>query len=396
VSLSEHPARGLLDQFRLRYGQHPRLFYAPGRINLIGDHTDYNEGFVLPFAIDLGVSVAAAARTDRRLLLYSVQLDEDADIDLDLPEQRRQGTWTDYVEGVARCLESRGARLGGANLLVSGNVPLGAGLSSSAALEIALALALCRLSNIQLDPLTIVLAAQEAEHEYVGTHSGIMDQYVATFGKSHSCLLLDCRSLQSTMVPLRVADTALIVCDTGVKHQLASSEYNLRRAQCAEGVREIRQHLPLIHSLRDVSVSDFQRIEEYLSEPIRQRCRHVVTENARTVEAASALAACDLQQLGRLMFDSHRSLQIDYEVSCPELDILVETSAKTNGVWGSRMTGGGFGGCTINLVRTNAVAEFVEAVTRSYNDTIGSPVRVFETHSADGAHEILLRPGASH
>lgn len=373
MSLPEGSVGRLLNEFRVRYAQEPRLFYAPGRINLIGEHTDYNEGFVLPFAIDLGVSVAVAARGDRRLLFYSVQLDEDAVIDLDLPEQRRRGTWLDYVEGVARCLESRGARLVGANLLVSGNVPLGAGLSSSAALEIALATALCQLSNIRLDPITIVLAAQEAEHRYVGAQSGLMDQYVATFGKAHSCLLLDCRSLKSTLIPLRPADTALIVCDTGIKHKLAASEYNLRRAQCAEGVREIREHLPLIRSLRDVSVSDFQRIEEYLPEPIRRRCRHVVTENARTLEAAEALKACDLQGLGRLMFDSHRSLRVDYEVSCPELDIIVDTSTHIDGVWGSRMTGGGFGGCTINLVRNDAVTGFIEVITRIYNETIGSP-----------------------
>jgi len=279
----------LVENFRKHYSSEPRIFYAPGRINLIGEHTDYNDGFVLPMAIDYGTAVLASSRTDRTISVFSVQLNDNQTVDLNAPEQRRRGHWIDYVEGVARALTRRGVPLPGAHLLISSNVSMGAGLASSAALEVALAFALSQLANIHDDPLKWVFAAQEAEHDYVGTESGIMDQFISVFGKAGSCLLLDCRSLEFSAIPVPVNDVAWIVCDTRVKHRLAFSEYNRRRLECRDGIRQIAQFLPGKSSLREVANTEYQHIEMKITDPERRRCRHVISENERTLASATAL-----------------------------------------------------------------------------------------------------------
>src|SRR6267143_4716677 len=245
----------LRSEFARLYGTQPRLFRAPGRINLIGEHTDYNDGFVLPMAIDRETVVAGAARDDRLIRARSYAQGETVELDLDRPGSPRRGVWFDYVEGVAQALIARGKSLTGANLLIQSNVPLGAGLSSSAALEVSIGFALLAISGQELDPLSLALAGKEAEHNYVGTMCGIMDQYAATFSKAGHALRIDCRSLESTLVPVDLSDTAIVVCDTNIKHNLASSEYNKRRAECEEGVQLLAQVLPEIIALRDVSVS---------------------------------------------------------------------------------------------------------------------------------------------
>jgi galactokinase len=383
----------VIDRERLRelfaqcYPSSPRLFYAPGRVNLIGEHTDYNNGFVMPVAIDRGTMVGAAGRSDRRVRVRSINIGESAEFDLDRPGPARRGSWLDYVEGVAQCLESRGVRLNGADILILSDVAVGAGLSSSAALEVSVGMALAAVSGKVIDRRELALAAQQAEHRYVGIQSGLMDQYIALFGKSNHSLLLDCRSLDYDLIPLDLSQTALVICDTRVRHSLASSEYNARRSECQQGVRFLQEVLPAIESLRDVSPTDFHKHHERLPEPIRRRCRHVVTENERTLEAAAAFRSGRLADLKRLMAGSHRSLRDDYEVSCLELDLMVQAASDVPGVTGARMTGGGFGGCTVNLVRREALDQFHERVTLEYQRATGLAPAIFTAEASDGARE---------
>lgn len=378
--------------FRETYGREPRLFRAPGRVNLIGEHTDYNGGFVLPLAIDRETVVAAAPRADRRVVAYSLNLAERAEFHLDEPGERRRGVWLDYVEGVAHALESRGVRLGGAELLILSDVPSGAGLSSSAALEVSAGLALASVSGAEVDPVELALAGQQAEHTYVGTMCGIMDQFVASLGRKGHALLIDCRTLEAEPVPLDTTETAVVVCDTRVKHDLSTSEYNTRRAECERGVELLKEFLPGVTQLRDVGVEEFERHESRLPEPVRRRCRHVVGENERTLRAARALRRGDLEEVGRLMRRSHESLRDDYEVSCAELDFLAETAWDFGaGVVGSRMTGGGFGGSTVSLVRRAALADFERTITGEYRRRFDTEPAVHVTDAGEGAGEITQK-----
>lgn len=378
----------LRSEFARLYGTQPRLFRAPGRINLIGEHTDYNDGFVLPMAIDRETVVAAAARDDRLIRARSCAQGETVELDLDRPGSPRRGAWFDYVEGVAQALIARGKSLRGSDLLIQSNVPVGAGLSSSAALEVSIGFALLVASGEELDPLSLALAGRDAEHNYVGTMCGIMDQYAATFARAGHALQIDCRSLESTLVPVDLSDTAIVVCDTNAKHNLASSEYNKRRAECEQGVQLLRQVLPDIAALRDVSISQFENHQHRLPKLLRRRCRHVITENARTLRAAEALKARDLKTMGALMAESHRSLRDDYEVSCIELDLMFEIAQSLGQVIGARMTGGGFGGCTINFVRRDGLESFCEAILVGYQRETGITPTRYVVSAADGVSEI--------
>lgn len=380
------------EAFREQFGKdgEPRLFRAPGRVNLIGEHTDYNDGFVLPMAIDRETVVAARAKDNRRVRVHSLNSRETAEFDLDNPGQKQRGIWLDYVEGVAQSLQARGLRLRGADLLLSSNVPAGSGLSSSAALEISVGMALLEISGIEVDRVALALAGQQAEHVYVGTKCGIMDQLVAACGHRGHALLIDCRSLEMTQIPLETSEVVIAICDTRVKHELSSSEYNTRRAECERGVQIFSELLPHVRALRDVSLVDFQMYEKHLPDPVRARCRHVVTENARTLAAASALRANDFKEMGQLMLKSHESLRDDYEVSCRELDVLVEIASSIDGVYGARMTGGGFGGCTVNLVRAATLEKFQERVTAEYNKATGKIPPIYISEPGDGAREITV------
>jgi len=382
----------LRQAFNALYSSEPRLFRAPGRVNLIGEHTDYNDGFVLPMAIDLSTLTAGATRDDRTVRVYSLNVAEQFEFNLDLPGMRRRGIWPDYVEGVARMLEADGVRLRGADLLVSTDVPVGAGLASSAALEISVGFALLSLSGVEIDRAALAQAGQKAEHEYVGARVGIMDQLTATLARRHHAMLIDCRTLATTYLPLDTSDAAVVVCDSGVKHDLAASEYNTRRAECELGVELLRQFIPRIRALRDVSADDFSKYETHLPEPVRRRCRHVITENQRTLDAAAALRSGNLEELGRQMVGSHLSLRHDYEVSCFELDTLVSAALLTDGVIGARMTGGGFGGATVNLVRRDAIEGFRDAISREYQSAKGVSPAIYLVEAGQGAEEIVA-PG---
>lgn len=377
------------EDLRQQFGhEEARIFRAPGRVNLIGEHTDYNDGFVLPVAIDRETVVAAARNNSRRVRVHSLSVKESAEFDLDNPGPKLRGIWLDYIEGVAQALKSRGAGLVGLDMALSSDVPVGAGLSSSAALEISTGMAMLAVSNVEIDRTQLALAGQQAEHEYVGTRCGIMDQLIAACGHKGHALLIDCRSLKTMQIPLDTSDTVIAICDTRVKHELSSSKYNKRREECERGVEILSGVLPGIRALRDVSVADFEKYEDRLSEPVRSRCRHVVTENTRTLMAADALRSGDFELMGRLMIKSHESLRDDYEVSCRELDALVEIVTSIEGVWGARMTGGGFGGCTVNLVERHALEKFQEKVTGEYNKVTSLIPTIYVSEPGDGAKEI--------
>jgi galactokinase len=374
--------------FRETYGREPRLFRAPGRVNFIGEHTDYNEGFVLPFAIDRETLVAGTPRSDTRINIRALDVNDSITFDLRDAGIKRRGNWVDYVEGTVRCLQKRVDLRNGADIIFTSTVPIGAGLSSSAALEVSTGYAILFLNGLEVDRRELAFAAQEAEHEFVGARTGIMDQFTSVFGAHGHALLLDCRSVEAVPIPLETEGAALIVCDTKVKHRLASSEYNTRRAECEKGVELLSRDLSGIKSLRDVTLEDFESYERKLPEPIRRRCRHVITENIRTQKAAEALINADLSAAGELMFQSHASLRDDFEVSCAELDTLVEIAGKTEGVFGARITGGGFGGCTINLVEEAVLEGFQNNIPREYAAKFGFEPDIYVVHPSDGASEI--------
>jgi galactokinase len=376
------------ERFRSMFGREPRLFAAPGRVNLIGEHTDYNDGFVLPIAIDRQTTVAAATRDDRVIRVHSVNTDETLELDLDVDGKGNRGIWLDYVEGVARVLESRGHHLTGLDLVIDSDVPVGAGLSSSAALEVSSGLAMLAMLGAEIDPMRLALDAQQAEHRYVGTMSGIMDQFIAALGQKGNALLIDCRHLDASPVPIDMTDIAIAICDTSVRHELASSEYNTRRRECERAVELLKIALPRIHALRDVTLVDFDTHGHLLPDPLFRRARHVVTENVRTLSAAISLRSGDYEKVGRLMLQSHLSLRDDYEVSIFELDTIVEIAHTIDGVYGARMTGGGFGGSAIALLRRDAIDAFTATLGERYRALTGRDATIFVTDIADGAREL--------
>ncbi|MCW5960667.1 MAG: galactokinase [Pyrinomonadaceae bacterium] len=376
--------RTLEMRFRREFARSPRFFRAPGRVNLIGEHTDYNDGFVLPFAIDRFCLVAGAARADSTINAAALDLRESFSFDLRDQAIRRRGDWRDYIEGTARSLGIRQ----GADLVFSSEVPIGAGLSSSAALAISVGFALLALADDAIDKRKLAFAAQRAEHDFVGIRSGIMDQFASVFSTRGHALLLDCRSLEFEKIPIAFEDFDIIVCDSRIKHELASTEYNIRRRECEAGVEILRAVKPGIQSLRDAALTDLEKADDLLPDTIKRRCRHVIGENARTLEAARGLRDNDPKLFGRLMFESHSSLRDDYQVSCRELDFLVDAAAGIDGVAGARMTGGGFGGCTVNLVRSDTTQEFENEICREYSNKFGSRPVIYSFHASDGAAEI--------
>ena len=384
-------AERLRETFRRRFGVEPLLVRAPGRVNLIGEHTDYNEGFVIPAAIDRFTVVAVAPRSDNRFIAESCQLPEKLDVAMDDvamdAEHARTKTWTDYCVGVFRELRPSLRSLKGAGLLVDSTVPIGAGLSSSAALEVATGFGLLAAAKHDLPLEALAKACQRAENDYVGARCGIMDQFIACMGRAGHALVLDCRSLEYRYVPIPV-DLVVVICNSMVKHSIAAGEYNARREECEEGVRRLRKIIPHIASLRDVSAEELESAKGALSPVIYRRCRHVVTENARVRQAEQALLRGDFDTLGRLMHDSHESLKSDYEVSCRELDLLVTIAHAQPGVAGSRMTGGGFGGCTVNLVRREMADAFRREVADAYRSRTGKSPEIYQAEAAAGVERI--------
>lgn len=372
-------------RFRELYGGEPRLVRAPGRVNLIGEHTDYNDGFVLPVAIDRDILVAAAPRTDRTVRVYSMNFDQSTSFSLDRIDHDAGAPWSNYVRGVAHFLLEAGAKLPGIDAVIEGDVPVAAGLSSSAAIEVATARAFQAVGEVPLDDVELALLCQRAENQFVGVPCGIMDQFISTLGRRGHALLIDCRSLEYRPVALAGAPVSVVVADTTVRRGLAGTEYSVRRGQCDEAVTILGQLLPNVRALRDVTVEDLARHRSALPGVVARRAEHVVGENKRTVEGAAALERGDLIRFGQLMNESHTSLRDQYEVSCAELDVLVEAARSVDGVYGARMTGAGFGGCTVSLVRPDAVPAFVGQVGATYTRRTGKQAILYVCTIEDGA-----------
>jgi galactokinase len=354
----------------------PLVVRSPGRVNLIGEHTDYNNGFVLPAAINKAIYMAVSRRSDDELHIVSLDLDRSyvADAGQIVSSSLH---WPDYILGVVQQLQEMGCVLGGFNCVFGGDIPLGAGMSSSAALECAAAFALNELFGLELDPLTMVKLSQKAENVFVGVQCGIMDQFASMFGRKNHVIRLDCQSLDFAYVPFNMDGIRIVLLDTNVKHSLASTEYNTRRQQCEAGVRLIQSHRPGVKSLRDVTP---EMLEEYVAPVdalVNQRCQYVVEENARLLAATGDLQRGDIAAFGQRMYGSHEGLSRKYEVSCPELDFLVEQVKDQPGVIGARMMGGGFGGCTINLVREEAIDALVERVAPLYLRAMNKEMKVY-------------------
>jgi galactokinase len=384
-SLSIESAGEMLTiRFQEMFGATPLIFRAPGRVNVIGEHTDYNDGFVMPAAIEFYTWVAAAKREDRVLQAYSEHFDEKISLSLDALAGSPRRHWSDFIRGVAATLQNAGYNLAGANLIIHGEVPLGAGLSSSASLEVATALALTSLSGIDVPRLELAKLCQKAEHEYVGTRCGIMDQFIAVFGAAEHALMLDCRSLEFQLLPVP-CNLRLVVCNSMVRHELVSGEYNQRRADCEEGVKLLQLRLPGICALRDVAVADLEAWKQVLPARVYRRCRHVVTENQRVLAAAKALQSGDANRFGHFMYRSHASMRDDYQISCKELDLLVDLASSSPGVYGARMTGGGFGGCTVNLVRADAADAFGKHISQAYEQVTRISPEVYICEPSQGA-----------
>ena len=365
-------------QFTATFGDDNDLqvIMAPGRVNLIGEYTDFNEGFVFPMTVDRGVYVGIRARDDQRVRVKSIRFGELIDYRLDDFEKPELGHWSCYVLGVIEELRLLDLVSHGFDAVIDGNLNLGAGLSSSAALETATTLALQSLFDFEMSRVDVATLCQRVEHRYANVMCGIMDQFASGLGRSNHALLLDCRTLSHVNIPTNLDKYRIVIISSEVKRELTSSAYNERRGQCEEGVASLRQFDPSIASLRDVTPDLFDAYGDQLSKIVFQRCRHVITENARVLDASAALAADELAQFGRLMTASHKSLRDDFEVSCDELDCLVDIAYGTEGVLGSRMTGAGFGGCTVTLIHMDAI-ETLRANLLPYTDRFGLNPEMF-------------------
>ena len=379
----------LAGTFQQHYGEaHSICVQAPGRVNLIGEHTDYNDGFVFPAAIDRYVTVLASPRPGQIIRAYSVDFAQATEFSLDRIEPSEEAPWSNFVRGVIVQLQKTGFELPGADLMISGNVPIGAGLSSSAAIEVAVAETFRVLGDLDIDPVQMALLSQAAEHEFVGVKCGIMDQFISALGQPGTALFLDCRDLSYSAVPLS-EDLSIVVCNSAVERRLDSSEYNRRRAECEEAVQVLSQSYGGIHALRDASLEQLDAVESQLSDVPYRRARHVISENNRVLEAVEALQAGKTQEFGELLYRSHESLRADYEASCTELDVLVELARQAPGIVGARMTGAGFGGCTVNIVKSKDVQKFCDSVQPAYEEETGIQCPIYVCRPSAGAGECV-------
>jgi galactokinase len=373
--------------FKEKFKEHPLLIRSPGRVNLIGEHTDYNKGFVLPAAIDKSIYFAIAPRNDRRCTVVAMDMNDEHEFSIDDLPSTPKG-WPNYLMGVVDQFIQSTYAIQGFNCVFGGDIPIGAGMSSSAALEAGLAFALNYIFKLQIDDITLVKVAQKAENVFVGVQCGIMDQYINIFGKQDNVLRIDCRSLEYKYYPFAFHTVSLVLFDTRVSHSLASSEYNKRREECSEGVAIIKKRCPEVNSLRDVTVEMLQRFKDKMDTTIYRRCKYVVEENDRVLQACRELEKGDLKAFGKHMAKTHEGLSRDYEVSCKELDYLVELVQNDPQVYGSRMMGGGFGGCTINLIENSHVDEVSIMVAERYKQKFNRDLKTYITSIGSGTNII--------
>lgn len=375
----------LKEKFSDLFGAGATVYASPGRVNLIGEHTDYNGGFVLPGAIDKVIATAIKPNGLDKVRVFSVDMNDSAEFKLD---EKPEKQWACYIYGVIAEINKRGLTVGGFDCVFGGDVPLGAGLSSSAALESVFGYALNDLFELGLTNFDLAKIGQSAEHNAVGVRCGIMDQFASVFGKKGHLIRLDCRSLEYELVPFDPIGYKVVLLDTQVKHSLASSEYNIRRAECEAGVATIKLKYPEVELLRDVTIDMLNEFKEQLSESTYRRCSYVIEESNRLLDACEALKVGDYKTFGEKMFGSHEGLSKKYNVSCTELDFLVDIAHK-NGALGARMMGGGFGGCTINLIKIELYDAFIAEAKIAYKESFGKEPKIYEVNIEHGAHKVL-------
>jgi galactokinase len=362
---------------------------APGRVNLIGEHTDYNDGFVLPMAIERYTVLAADKNASREVTVHSVTTGETASFSVRTKVQRGEPGWSNYVRGVVAGFQQRGLRVGGFDCVIDSTVPFGGGVSSSAALEVATATLLETITGQTLDPIEKALLCQRAEHEFTGVPCGIMDQFTSVLAQENHALMLDCRSRTATPVPMTDPSVTVLIINSNVRHKLVDGVYASRRDQCETAARHLK-----VKALRDATMKDLDAAYKSMNPVVYRRARHVITENSRTVQAAQAIQSGNWSRVGALMYASHASLRDDYEVSCPELDAIVELAqsiSEKEGIIGSRMTGAGFGGCAVSLVRTQAIKQVARKIEEGYESKTGNIPAIFATRPAGGARVVEPR-----
>ncbi|MCR9251704.1 MAG: galactokinase [bacterium] len=375
--------------FKQKFQKDPLLFRAPGRINLIGEHTDYNEGFVLPAAVSQSIYFAIAPNNSSQVNVYSVDFDELFQFDLSDLDSLKTESWKSYVFGVIAEISKMGEEVSGLDMVFQGDVPQGAGMSSSAALECGTCTALNELFELDLEPVEIAQISQKAEHNYAGVMCGIMDQFASVMGKQKHALLLDCRSLEYKLFPLEIDGYKFLLLNSKVSHNLVDSEYNVRKKQCEEGVRLIQEKYPEVNSLRDVNMTILSEASD-LDEVVLRRCKYVIEENDRVQEFASAISCGELEKAGEILKRAQLGMATEYEITCPEIDFMADFANNHHAILGARMMGGGFGGCTINLIKAGEEQAFIQEISEAYKKEYSLDITPIEIEIANGAERIVL------
>jgi galactokinase len=382
--------REIYDQFKDTFQGEPLIVRSPGRINLIGEHTDYNNGFVMPAAIDKEIIFAIGASSNAKTVVYSSKYDEQIELDIKNPQKTDHPAWANYLLGVLSQLLTDGHEIKSFNCVFGGDIPTGSGMSSSAALECGFGFALNELFQLRIPKIKLIKMAQWAEHHFVGVKCGIMDQFASVMGKEGSVILLDCQSLEYRYAPIDMREYIIVLCDTKVKHTLVDSEYNKRREECENGVSILKKHYPQVNSLRDASVEMVEKHRSEFPGKVYDRCAYVVSEIARVQSATKDLESGNMKAFGKKMYETHVGLSTQYEVSCKELDFLVEEARKFESVLGARMMGGGFGGCTINIVKESEANEFIKHTTAAYKNAFGIDMPSYRVKIKEGTSLLTL------
>ena len=375
-----------------RFGRGGEVFAAPARVNLIGEHTDYTGGLVMPMAIGFSTVAVVSSREDGRAFFYSENYGEEASFEISTLKREPRGNWSDYPAGVLWSLMQEGIKVSGFNMNLKGDVPLGSGLSSSASIEVATAMALLSHAKAELPLEKIATVCRRAENEYVGAQTGIMDQFVVAGGVKHRAMMLDCRSLEFELLPLP-DEIRVVICNSMVKHEHSEGEYGDRRGEVEAGQAVLKKERKGIELLRDATLEDLEACRDKMPAASFARCKHIITENARVLKAREALLESDMERFGRLMVEAHASMRDDFAASCEEVDALVEIAMRQTGCFGARITGGGFGGCTVNVVRVENAEAFVAAVREDYRKAIGIVAECFVCEPSDGALALLAKVG---
>jgi len=377
-----------LEKFYGKNDAEIRLFYSPGRVNLIGEHTDYNGGYVFPCALDFGTYAAIRKRNDKKVFMASLNFDLKVEVDLDAFIYDKSHDWANYPKGVLKVLQDEGYDFSGFEIVFEGNIPNGAGLSSSASIELVTAVAVNEVFNLNIDRIKLVKLCQKAENTFVGVNCGIMDQFAVGMGKKDHAILLKSDTLEYSYVPLKLEGYKILITNTNKRRGLLDSKYNERRSECEKALSYLQKALP-VKNLSEITIEQFEEYQDLIPyEVLRKRAKHVITENKRVLDAVKALNDKDLIKFGELMIESHNSLRDDYEVTGKELDTLVEEALKLKGVIGSRMTGAGFGGCTVSIVKEEEVPDFIKVVSKNYKRKIGYEPTAYITGVGEGAREI--------